>query len=839
MEWKPFQIESFKGIAASTVNPDKSHAQISVNLDTREKSGELCLRSGYGLKYDAPTHPRLTNVENLSFENFSVPILEVSQEVTVLIQKAVLNSELGSGAGTKNVLAFWIRPFYGIINNGNVTSATTSQVTTNITSTENQYVGCSLVYHKSPPNNIYFRKILSHTTGANTVFTTEVFPVVPSGICEIYGWTDACQWLNEMVLTEISTIDGTYKNELVLNYTTAPTDNYLMKWNIENITKNDDSVILSSIARLGNLQIANPNNTWAVSDVVLLSKNYFPYLEEMSSISDISFYKVLNDLRITFGGYKNRITLAIGYRQKSLQINQWGGGIDTLFPTFPLLSQFNTINEIILNPYNSISKTGTISVTPSTIGASGVYPVGTFYYYISIVLDGFNEFLIAKGSQNTSLNDALKLTIKFLSTFNKRITGVRIYLSESSLGAAQTNPYFLAADYQLTQDTYDTSSPWIFDTHGFAVLVAEPAYVDFLTDDNAVELEANIGYPITMDYASSFDMAIMTHQGKVLALNTYIDSRLIDLVLFSPISGSGAYQYDVLQAGSYWNLSNFDGNDLVGIEILPNYDIATFRQNSTQRTDSQQGVSQDIAVDKGCKSRQSIKLTGNGIAWAGEADIYTTDGRSYNALTEGTIREEYRALADKSLIIATREEKDSAYRFFSGDTVNKSEFLLANSGWLKQVRNDYPQKYTLAKDGTVWFMNNGKIFYDNGSALDNETGISFQRKSIPFDAFLIADMKEDIYFYLRSLWIEYDSNVAFTVNLYLDKSPTVYDSFVIDTFKNTTSKRLKLFNTTLKRGLLCKFFEIEIVGVTSSANNTVKIQSMGGLMKPKSVGIYA
>ena len=140
----------------------------------RENLGDLISREGYSQKYAAPTHSRLSALTHLFADNFYVPDVGGGSEVTLQISKATLNEETNAGLtpSTLNILAFWIRPYWGVKTPGTISSATTTTITTNITTTANQYVGGLLRITRGPsPAGTYFRKIISHTTGVNAVFT--------------------------------------------------------------------------------------------------------------------------------------------------------------------------------------------------------------------------------------------------------------------------------------------------------------------------------------------------------------------------------------------------------------------------------------------------------------------------------------------------------------------------------------------------------------------------------------------------------------------------------------------------------------------------------------------
>ena len=277
------------------------------------------------------------------------------------------------------------------------------------------------------------------------------------------------------------------------------------------------------------------------------------------------------------------------------------------------------------------------------------------------------------------------------------------------------------------------------------------------------EVTAKMGYVPTFDMVKSWDQAIVT-QGRTFFVNPYIDKRYENKIFASHISGAGAYMYDVASAERYIDLENFDGNKLVGIEILPNLQFVAFKTNGSQRVDPNTGQTRGINFGDGCVARRSIVNFGDRIVWCGENDIYMTDGLNITSIADKTIREAYRALTTKANIIATREERDNSYRFFTGDVTNKTEYIFTKKGWIKRTTaaSIYPTAYYLESSGQVNFLHNGIIYDDDDSLRDpSSSNIIGEWKSVDIDAELLGpEITQRDFFYITSMWLDYTRNIG-------------------------------------------------------------------------------
>lgn len=847
------EINDFRGIATGKRLRAKNDATELLNFDLRETTGDLVLRDGYQQKYAAPSNVRLTNLSILAGENFYVQDYGGGREVTVLVGKATLNRETGSGISpsTLNIPVIFIRPFWESLDFGTIQAgSTTTVIKSNLTTTADQYKDCYLRISTtnavpSSSNSGNFRKIISHTTGVNAEFTIDTLPYSPVAtyVFEIFGWSDVWQWLNEMIYTRITGIYGADQATPILNYAFG-NGNELVNWVITNITKNEHSTILFNDAygiddKIG---VADCNNSWDADDVVLLQKNHIPleYLYSLYNITaaDINFYSILNELRLAFGGQPKRLAFAIGMRDKSFQLSTLPGAYPAITGQV-YQSILSARQEIMLDPINTTCETGTYAAVFADYG-TGTFPNKKYFYRVTAFLDDHSEFLILEGSHTVAINKQIELNLYLAATYNKRITAFRLWLSEGvgTSDTVATNPYYLIRDIEATQRDLDyTKNNWIYDNDGllgnlFTIYIDYPDFTN-----NLGEMQSLLGYAPTMDYANSFDQGSVI--GKtVYAVNPCSDIRWNNLIYYSPESGEAVFQYDVLTASNYHAAEQFDKNDIVGIGLLNNMDFAVLKRNVYNQMDKDSGITYQTHYEKGVVSRRSIVNTGNGLLWSGENDIIIANTQQLVEVSEGTIRDQYRSLtsAQKESIIAAREEKDNAYRFFTGDTTNKTEFVFTNRGFIKRKQTLYPEGYIQARDGSIWFINGNKVYYEvPGFRLDVGAGIPFKWKNI-FDISLLGgSIKSTDLFLVDKIWIRYSTkNTAlnFDVNLYLDESTIAFDT--LNCRYNQTYEQKKIIP-----GANAKVIELELSGTTVLNTDNLEVYALGIIWTPIKAGIYA
>ena len=758
MEWIPAKYNNFLGIQKDTRKTQIGSFEEVLNLDIRDKTGDLNLRNGYDIKYDAIpsatlTAKHLSNVEYLKATSFWVDD-HGGQEITVQFTKQRVAAVTTLTPNYFDMLGVWIRPFWD---------------------------GSS--------------------------------------------WVDEWHWLNEIIITKIVAVDqGTENDEIALYLQAETTDNDLFKnWSILHYSGTDYAVVneISAIFKSRDnsyqyVRIHDYNNAWAVNDKVILMKNYFPpavlnALHSDISASDIVFHRVLDDLRIGFGGQENRLGMGIGFRDK-------------YFWSTDRAVQDMYYQGIFLDPYNIISDfddTFTVDVSALPMISGPGFDNTEHFYKITALLDGYQEYLILEGSITpTNLLNSLQFTVKCLiGAFNKRFTDIRIYIANE-----EADPYYLMQSIKFGDSENGTTVSFNLDGNLYET-------VTFNKDDyDAASEEINdvLGYSTTdgIDYLRSWDKSVNIN-GKTFFLNPYIDKRYENIISYSEVKGSSANMPDVI-ANSYHDINEFDGDTGLGLLESPNGYLGIWSDNKFQMINPITGIPIGFGVIfKGAVSKDSIVNLGQELIWASEYDITKNRGYQIYDVSEGSIRGDYRAISDKSSIIAVREEKGNCYRFFDGSTY---EYILTERGWIRWDVYNTPTNYIVRKDGEVWFMKNGIIYYPTGytdriSSGGGYSSIPFKLKSMPVDIRLLdSSIKFTNRFYAHAFHIQSsEMPIGATLKIYLDG--ILYSTKTITGLSDIFYR--------IPQGASCKQFQFELSG---DGYEALSIYDIELLWKPIKVG---
>ena len=420
------------------------------------------------------------------------------------------------------------------------------------------------------------------------------------------------------------------------------------------------------------------------------------------------------------------------------------------------------------------------------------------------------------------------------SVIDKRISAIRIYLSENALSATEAiTSYYFQKELSIGRDYFQQCSVsnlfGIYLPTGFIRQTDTLSYV--ITDG---ELPDILGYTPTTDYAYSWDKAIISN-GKVFALNPQLLSNYYkNKILVSPVSGAGAFQYDVLvpDQATYLDFETFDGNNVQGMLLMPNLDYFLLRESSVQGIDSQTGVTRFTDI-LGLTGKNAYGSGGNKFMFLSDVDIYIGNSSEIKNVSDGTIRDKYRALSltDRQTSFLTYELRDNSPRiaFNAGAT----EMILSPRGWMTAKRNAMPVNYVQSSDNKIWFIGGTNIYKDSDQTLDDTTPITATWKSAPIDISLLgSDIKANTRFVLGKVWLKYKSSVSVTINIYLDGSSTPFQ--IITAPSNLTDD--DFYSAKIQIGVNSLYFQVELVAVTTATNSSCRIMACGFLWKPASVG---
>ena len=751
MNWINKKYNDFLGVRKDTRKAPLGSFEVLQNLDLREKSGDLVLRNGYDIKYNAIsstvlTSKKLSSVEYLEAKSFWVDD-NGGQEITVQITKQRVTAQTTLTPNYFDMIGVWIRPFWD---------------------------GSS--------------------------------------------WVDEWHWLNEVILTKIVS-NSSGEIELYLQADSSD-DDLFKNWSIiqysgsDYAVPNEISAIFSSRdSSTQFIKIYDSNNAWVADDKVMLMRNYFPpnILNAMHTdieANDIVFHKVLDDLRIGFGGAEDRLGMGIGYRKKYFYANDPDGADPVSY------------DAVFLDPYNIISDfddTFVNTVTTPASGGSG-FPAQKTYYRIVGILDGFQRFEIESSDITPVLNDNINFQIACLQgVFNKRLTGIEIYLTNDS-----TLPYYRVVSKTLAGDS--ESATYGYTSDGELYFSTEVTYAEFQAASD--ELPDILGYSLPVDdYIRSWDYGVNI-EGKVYLQNVYADIAYKNKVFYSEISGASVNMPDVL-ANSYHDIEDFEGDNGIVIENAPSGDMGVWSDNKFQLLNPITGIPLGLGtIYKGAISKNSVVNLGQELAWCSEHDIIHNRGYRITDISEGSIRGDYRDIASKEDIIAVREEKDNCYRFFDGVS---TEYMFTSRGWQTQVPYIKPTSYIRRKNGDIWYMKSGAIYYPTGytDRVDESSysNIPFIAKSMPINIGLLDEsIKYTDRLYLNAIIVECsETPIGTELKVYLDG--TLYNSKV---FSQKTDIIYRI-----PQGASCKEFQFEFSGDGSAA---FTIKSITVNWKPIRIG---
>lgn len=658
-------------------------------------------------------------------------------------------------------------------------------------------------------------------------------------------WVNDWRWLNRLVVTTIIGA-STYL------YTLASYPSFYVSAQkvVYNITKNQWASI---VAELGGGIFSLTVSGWAINDNVIVMDNYEPfgssgaYYSAKSSIAaaDLSFHRVLNELRVGFGSVINRLAIGIGYKKKYFQI-------DTVASSSPPYGTITDIDQVILDPYNIISDNGTFSFTASRASLTGSttqqFPSAfgsAVWLRMTAVLDDFNEYLVSEYQQDDMFlfvggtnRMLIKPTIRF-ATMNKRVTKIRFWLAGGAGTLNRAEDYKLIKEIDIAKSTaIGSGKAWTLDSTGTLILTNqagivesnsfEISYEDYVgeTETQALRMTEALGYTATTQYASSWDQALIVG-GATYLLNPYVDRTWKNFIFNSPISGAGASQYDVISAENYQSLDTKDGNDIVGIEVNSNMDFTILRNNGFQQYDPINQIPSQAINGIGCTSRLGIVNIDGTIFFPSQFDIHLLRGNNQQNISADSIRDVYRGYT-KSDVIGVKDNYGSAVNFFF-PTNHKFLTFIPDKGWIRRSLTTVVY-FGSSYDGSIIFMDtSGNLYKLNPADTTHSATITLTWTSVPIDIALMGEgVKSDERFIVGSLWFKYASMKDITAQISYDGGNFGSDR----TFAKTYSSGLvpPVYETKTLRfapGHNCKSFQIKFSCTLASGDNRTNIAAMG------------
>ena len=228
--------------------------------------------------------------------------------------------------------------------------------------------------------------------------------------------------------------------------------------------------------------------------------------------------------------------------------------------------------------------------------------------------------------------------------------------------------------------------------------------------DNGAEMKSELGYNPTFNLVKGWDQALV-YRGRTFYLNPYVEKRYENYILKSHIHSNGSFMYDIASFGEYGEIEKFDSNECVGMIILPTGSLLILKDRSALIVDTETLSPTEPVYWISCKSKNTIVDINGVIRWCGDEDIYVyaIGGGGIKGILNETIRDLYLAITDKTKLQAVRD-KFNTYRVRIYDTTNKTEYLLTENGWVREVRNLFPQVYRQGENNRIYFLNAGNIY---------------------------------------------------------------------------------------------------------------------------------
>ena len=344
------------------------------------------------------------------------------------------------------------------------------------------------------------------------------------------------------------------------------------------------------------------------------------------------------------------------------------------------------------------------------------------------------------------------------------------------------------------------------------------------------EMNSEFGYTPTRNLIRSWDTGLVT-AGKTFVTNVYIEKLYTNKIFFSAVGGAGNSMYDVLVAGLFYDIENFDGNDVKKIELLSNADFLLLQSLASQRLDPDSGRTASIGLNSGTVQPFGSVNFGDKIIFPSKYDVMATSGIGVADISENTIRGLYRDLTDAEIakMCASKDVYGGAYVLYSGRNTTKEEYILTKAGWIERRLAQEPQRYFVDRQGTLKFLSNGDIYaigktYTSG---DTATPIASLWESIIFDAESMGEsITAEMKFVLTDFFVTYISNGDLTFNLYLldNIAPVTHDTQIIP--KSTTYGKFT-YRRPLKQAGVCSRFKIGLSYSGNGGPSECSIYSVG------------
>jgi hypothetical protein len=224
------------------------------------------------------------------------------------------------------------------------------------------------------------------------------------------AWVNAWGWINETVIDRVTSYGSDNKvgfSDGARRCTPLTT--------VYNHTKgNYSSILIPESGWFGGVVSGTNTTHFGINDEVIVYKNFHQDYIKMAALataiqpSDVYVYKVINDIRMAFGGYENRLPISIGSRKKEFRISNYGA-VGSFNQRRKVLNDFN---QICLDAYN-ISEDDAVIGTELKTGEVVHRRLTDYEHFnsnvfvtITAILDDVSEFIIYRDNVALSYNVA-------------------------------------------------------------------------------------------------------------------------------------------------------------------------------------------------------------------------------------------------------------------------------------------------------------------------------------------------------------------------------------------------------------------------------------------------
>ena len=280
----------------------------------------------------------------------------------------------------------------------------------------------------------------------------------------------------------------------------------------------------------------------------------------------------------------------------------------------------------------------------------------------------------------------------------------------SSFGAGDSLYFFV--DFSLPGNISLNSTDQLYIT-GLTISEQQTNYLDTDTELGSLDI-AQMGYAPTFNLVRDWACALV-RRGSTFVTSAFIDQLYPTLIFFSPISGDGNSQYDVLIAGKFLDADkdNFRGESIIAMAQLVNTLLIAITEAGGTIIDPDNGSTQEVSRGLGIVTKESLRSYRGMLFWASPDDLVATDPSGYTAqiIDDDSVRQFLTAVPDNTKLSACIDKYGSYHVALGADSPIK-ELILTKRGWVDQSRTNYP---TVMRNGfmdVVWFMDSsGNIFW--------------------------------------------------------------------------------------------------------------------------------